>query len=41
LELFPENKKLKEYYNIAEIKKMNKERNQNINIKNNFKAMVN
>jgi hypothetical protein len=41
LELFPENKKLKEFYNVTEFKKMNIERNQNINKKDNFDTYLN
>ena len=41
LELFPENKKLKEFYNVTEFKKMNIERNQNINKKDKFDTYLN
>ena len=41
LELFPENKTLKEFYNVTEFKKMNIERNQNINKKDNFDTYLN
>ena len=41
LELFPENKTLKEFYNVTEFKKMNIERNQNINKKDKFDTYLN